>query len=324
MPRKDNVFWHFRVDKESPNALPKTAQNLLAFTLEALRKIGAQHTLNNPHRNTWSDSHTDLYDSELEFLPYRPAAAALSDWFYEHDLNLPNGFPRHPFRHTLEAHEGRVLLHSEYRGSEPELQARALREIQPADVTDALEAVAVPCIGVDCTDLFAPIATALQQAKGQQLDFELDPSPMGGSYLRFAEVEKALDNEQQSERLYRILFCILINRSLDAGGLAPYTTYSLCLVDGHIHLQCTPDHASAIPDDIKEEVLAETELPKRLETEIDMTESASWILMELEVEAPEIYAEIEKEALARTIADFTMDLDLTDLLKGTPDLPLYP
>ena len=40
--------------------------------------------------------------------------------------------------------------------------------------------------------------------------------------------------------------------------------------------------------------------------------------------APEVYAEIEKEALARTIADFTMDLDLTDLLKGTPDLPLYP
>ena len=306
------------------NVLSESPQNLLALTLDALRKIEGHHPLRSPYRNTWSDSHADLYDSELEFLPYRPAAAALSDWFYEHDLNLPNGFPRHQFRHSIEEREGRVLLHSEYRGSEPELQARALREIQPADVTEALEAVAVPCIGVDCTDLFAPIATALQQAKGQQLDFELDPSPMGGSYLRFAEVEKALDNEQQAERLYSILFCILINRSMDAGGLAPYTTYSLCLVDGHIHLQCTPDHASAIPDDIKEEVLAETELPKRLETEIDMTESASWILMELEVEAPEIYAEIEKEALARTIADFTMDLDLTELLKGTPDLPLYP
>ena len=306
------------------NALSETPQNLLAFTLDALRTIGGQHPLSSPHRNTWSDSHTDLYDSELKFLPYRPAAAALSDWFYDHDLSLPNGFPRHEFRHTIEECEGRVLLHSEYRGSDPELQARALREIQPIDVTVALEALTVPCIGVDCTDLFAPIATALQQAKGHQLDFELDPSPMGGSYLRFAEVEKALDNEQQSERLYSILFCILINRSIDAGGLAPYTTYSLCLVDGNIHLQCTPDHASAIPDDIKEEVLAETELPKRLETEIDMTESASWILMELEVEAPEIYAEIEKEALARTIADFTMDLDLTDLLKGTPDLPLYP
>ena len=306
------------------NALPETPQNLLEFTLDALRKIGARHLLNSPHRNTWSDSHTDLYDSELEFLPYRPAAAALSDWFYHHDLNLPAGFPQYPFRHSIEEHEGRVLLHSEYRGSDPELQTRALREIQPVNVTEELEKVAVPRIGVDCTDLFAPIATALQQAKGHQLDFELDPSPMGGSYLRFAEVEKALDNEQQSERLYSMLFCILINRSMDAGGLAPYTTYSLCLVDGHIHLQCTPDHASAIPDDIKEEVLAETELPKRLETEIDMTESASWILMELEVEAPEIYAEIEIEALARTIADFTMDLDLTDLLKGTPDLPLYP
>ena len=305
-------------------ALSETPQNLLAFTLDALRKNGTEHTLNRPHRNTWSDRHTDLYDSELEFLPYRPAAAALSEWFYNHDMSLPAGFPRHPFRHTIEEREGRVLLHSEYRGPDPELQARALREIQLVDVTEALEAVTVPCIGVDCTDLFAPIATALQQAKGHQLDFELDPSPMGGSYLRFAEVEKALDNEQQSERLYSMLFCILINRSMDAGGLAPYTTYSLCLVDGHIHLQCTPDHASAIPDDIKEEVLAETELPKRLETEIDMTESASWILMELEVEAPEIYAEIEIEALARTIADFTMDLDLTDLLKGTPDLPLYP
>ena len=306
------------------NTFSETPQNLLAFTLDALRKIGTQHTLSSPHRNTWSDSHTDLYDSELEFLPYRPAAAALSDWFYAHDLNLPAGFPRHEFRHTIKEHKGRVLLHSEYRGSDPELQTRALCEIQPVDVTEGLEAVTVPCIGVDCTDLFAPIVRALQQVKGHQLDFELDPSPMGGSYLRFAEVEKALDNEQQSERLYSILFCILINRSLDAGGLAPYTTYSLCLVDGHIHLQCTPDHASAIPDDIKEEVLAETELPKRLETEIDMTESASWILMELEVEAPEIYAEIEKEALARTIADFTMDLDLTELLKGTPDLPLYP
>ena len=217
-----------------------------------------------------------------------------------------------------------MLLHSEYRGSDPELQAKALREIKPVDITEELEKVAVPCIGVDCTDLFAPISTALQQAKGHQLDFELDPSPMGGAYLRFAEVEKALDDEQQSDRLYSILFRILINRSLDTGGLAPYMTYSLCLVNGHIHLQCTPDHASAIPDDIREEVLAETELPKRLETEIDMTESASWILMELEVEAPEIFAEIEKEALARTIADFTMDLDLTDLLKGTPDLPLYP
>lgn len=305
-------------------ALSETPQNLLAFTLDALHKIGAQHALQSPHRNTWSDSHTDLYDSELEFLPYRPAAAALSDWFYNHDLSLPADFPRHQLRHTIEEREGRVLLHSEYRGSNPELQARALREIQPVDVTEELEKVAVPCIGVDCTHLFDPIATALQQAKGHQLEFELDPSPMGGSYLRFAEMEKALDNEQQSERLYSILFCILINRSMDAGGLAPYTTYSLCLVDGHIHLQCTPDHASAIPDDIKEEVLEETELPKRLETEIDMTESASWILMELEVEAPEIYAEIEKEALARTIADFTMDLDLTDLLKGTPDLPLYP
>ena len=306
------------------NTLPEPPQNLLAFTLDALRKIGTQYTLNSPHRNTWSDSHTDLYDSELEFLPYRPAAAALSDWFYGHDLSLPAGFPRHQFRHTIEEHEGRVRLHSEYLGSDPELQARALREIEPVDVTEALKAVALPRIGVDCTDLFTPVATALQQAKGHQLDFELDPSPMGGSYLRFAEVEKALDNEQQSERLYSIIFCILINRSIDAGGLAPYTTYSLCLVDGHIHLQCTPDHASAIPDDIKEEVLEETELPKRLETEIDMTESASWILMELEVEAPEIYAEIEKEALARTIAEFTMDLDLTALLKGTPDLPLYP
>ena len=307
-----------------PEALSETPQNLLAFTLDALRKIGTQHTLQSPHRNTWNDSHTALYDSELEFLAYRPAAAALSDWFCDHDLVLPMGFPRHQLRHTIEEHEGRVLLHSEYRGSDPELQARALREIKPVDITEELEKVAVPCIGIDCTDLFAPIATALQQAKGHQLDFELDPSPMGGSYLRFAEVEKALDNEQQSERLYSMLFCILINRSLDASGLAPYTTYSLRLVDGHIHLQCTPDHASAIPDDIKEEVLAETELPKRLETEIDMTESASWILMELEVEAPEIYAAIEKEALARTIADFTMDLDLTDLLKGTPDLPLYP
>ena len=306
------------------NALSKTPQNLLAFTLDALRNIGGQHPLSSPHRNTWSDSHTDLYDSELEFLPYRPAAAALSDWFYAHDLVLPTGFPRHQLRHTLEEHEGRVLLQSEYRGSDPELQARALSEIEPDDVTEALKAVAVPRIGVDCTDLFTPFAAALQQAKGHQLDFELDPSPMGGSYLRFAEVEKTLNHEQQSERLYSILFCILINRSIDAGGLAPYTTYSLCLVDGHIRLQCTPDHASAIPDDIKEEVLAETKLPKRLETEIDMTESASWILMELEVEAPEIYAEIEKEALARTIADFTMDLDLTDLLKGTPDLPLYP
>ncbi len=304
--------------------LPETHQNLLEFTLDALRKMGGQHPLSSPHRNTWSDSHTDLYDSELEFLPYRPAAAALSDWFYDHDLVLPAGFPRYQLRHTIEERKGRVLLHSEYRGSDPELQTRALSEIESVDVTEALQAVAVPRIGVDCTDLFAPIAEALQQAKGHQLDFELDPSPMGGSYLRFAEVEKALDNEQQSERLYSILFCILINRSMDAGGLAPYTTYSLCLVDGHIHLQCTPDHASAIPDDIKEEVLEETELPKRLETEIDMTASASWILMELEVEAPEIYAEIEKEALARTMADFAMDLDLTDLLKGTPDLPLYP
>jgi hypothetical protein len=318
----------FSVKKESPKAMskapPEPPQNLLAFTLDALRNIGGQHPLSSPHRNTWSDSHTDLYDSELEFLPYRPAAGALSDWFYEHDLILPAGFPRYPFRHTIEEREGRVLLHSEYRGSDPELQARALSEIEPDDVTEALKAVAVPRIGVDCTDLFTPFAAVLQQAKGHQLDFKLDPSPMGGSYLRFTEVEKALNHEQQSERLYSILFCILINRSIDAGGLAPYTTYSLCLVDGHIRLQCTPDHASAIPDDIKEEVLAETKLPERLETEIDMTESASWILMELEVEAPEIYAEIEKEALARTIADFTMDLDLTDLLKGTPDLPLYP
>ena len=67
-------------------ALSETPQNLLAFSLDALRKIGAQHALQSPHRNTWSDSHADLYDSELEFLPYRPAAAALSDWFYDHDL----------------------------------------------------------------------------------------------------------------------------------------------------------------------------------------------------------------------------------------------
>ena len=50
-------------------ALSETPQNLLAFTLDALRKNGTEHTLNGPHRNTWSDSHTDLYDSELEFLP---------------------------------------------------------------------------------------------------------------------------------------------------------------------------------------------------------------------------------------------------------------
>ena len=87
----------------------------------------------------------------------------------------------------------------------------------------------------------------------------------------------------------------------------PYTTYSLCLVDGQIHLQCTPDHASAIPDDIKEEVLAETELPKRLETEIDLTESASWILMELEVKRRRSIRKRERGA-ARTIADFTTDL----------------
>lgn len=302
--------------------MTEAAQNLLTFTLEALHKTEGRHTLINPHRSAWSDSHTDLFDDELKFLPYRPAAAALSDWFYEHDLSLPEGFPRHEFQHTIEERKGRVLLHSTYRGSDPELQARALGEIDPEDVTESLRAVTVPRIGIDCTDLFTPVAKTLQQAKRRQLHFQLDPSPMGGSYLRFAAVDKALSNEQQSERLYSILFCILINNSIDAGGLAPYTTYSLCLVDGHIRLQCTPDHASDIPEDIKEQVLEETELPDGLE--IDMTESASWILMELEIEAPEIYAEIEKEALSRTIADFTMDLDLTDLLKGTPDLPLYP
>ena len=61
------------------NALSETPQNLLAFTLDALRKIGAQHTLQSPHRNTWSDSHAALYDSELESMPYQPAAATLSD-----------------------------------------------------------------------------------------------------------------------------------------------------------------------------------------------------------------------------------------------------
>jgi len=303
-------------------ALFETPENLLEFTLDALRKTESNHTLMSPHRSTWSDSHTDLSNGELEFLPYRPSAAALSDWFYEHDLGLPKGFPRNEFQHTITEREGRVLLHSEYRRSDPELQARALREIEPVDVTESLRAATVPRIGEDCTDMFSPIAKALQEAQGHQLDFELDPSPMGGSYLRFAQVEKALSNEQQSERLYSMLFCILMNNSIDAGGLAPYTTYSLCLVDGDIRLQCTPDHASAIPDDIKEQVLEETELPDGLE--IDMTESASWILMELEVEAPELYAEIEKEALARTMTDFAMDLDLTDLLKGTPDLPLYP
>ena len=138
------------------NALSETPQNLLAFTLDALRKIGGQHPLSSSHRNTWSDSHTDLYDSELEFLPYRPAAAALSDWLYDHDLSLPAGFPRHPFRHSIEEREGRVLLHSEYRGSDPELQTRALHEIQPVDVTGALKAMAVPCIGVDCTTCLPP------------------------------------------------------------------------------------------------------------------------------------------------------------------------
>ena len=42
------------------------------------------------------------------------------------------------------------------------------------------------------------------------------------------------------------------------------------------------------------------------------------------MEAPELFAEIEKAALASTIAVFMMELDLTDQLKGTPDLPLYP
>lgn len=291
--------------------------NLFEFTLEALQKNSRPQPLRSPRRGMWSDSAADLSTEELNFLPYRPAAAALSDWFYACTPEIPEGYPWLEFCYALIEANGRVLLQRKYGGKDPDIVERANREIHPKDISEELKTITIPKIGIDCTDLYTPLSQALLNTEKHRLDFVLDPSPMGGSYLRFKDVEKALDSLRTAERLYHLLFAILMEWSLDIGGAAPYTIYNLQWDDGHIRLQCTPDHASDIPDEVMEEVLKETALPNGIDTD----QSPSWVLSDLEIEYPEVYATIEKKALAITIEEYTLDKDLTDMLKGTANLP---
>ena len=296
--------------------MPDPPHNLFDFALEALERKGGPQKLWYPMRHSASDSYADLSFAELEFLPYRPAAAALSDWFYDFTPGIPEDLPWLEFRYALIEVDGAVHLQRIYGGQDSKVLERASREVLPIDVSASLKAIAVPMIGSDCTDLFAPLATALQATEDQCLYFELDPSPMGGSYLRWKKVEAALDAKPTSERLYHLLFAYLCEWAMDNGGAVPHTFYELVWMEGRIHLQCTPD-STCIPDDVMEEVLKETQLPEG----IDGNQSVSWVLTDLEAEHPELHAAIEKKALKKALEEFTLDQDISDMLKGTPDIP---
>ncbi|MDA8695376.1 hypothetical protein N9L83_00340 [Flavobacteriales bacterium] len=81
--------------------------------------------------------------------------------------------------------------------------------------------------------------------------------------------------------------------------------------------QCNPDHPSAIPDELLYDTLAGFALPD----DIDNTKEPYWILDDLEAEYPELHDAIVQKALKETIEEYTLDMDITDILKGTPNIP---
>lgn len=291
-------------------------RTLLDFVLDALTKVEGAQPLRSPHRGSWSDSHADLTPSELDFLPYPPAAAALSDWFYACSPEIPDELPWLDFRYALFADQGKVHMERRYAGKDTALRIRAERDVQPLDVTAQLEAIVIPIIGTDCENLYDPVAHILPSLPEKHLTFMLDHSPMGGSYLRWKTVEEHLTNDT-SERLYHLVFALLIEWSLDLGGRAPYDVYYLQWKAGRIHLQCNPDHPSAIPDELLYDTLAAFALPD----DIDNAKEPYWILDDLEAEYPELHDAIVQKALKETIAEYTLDMDITDILKGTPNIP---
>lgn len=291
-------------------------KNLLDFVIEALAKVDAPQPLISPHRGSWSDSHAGLSQAELDFIPYAPAAAALSDWFYAFTPEIPEEFPWLDFSYALMEVTGMVHIQRNYAGKDPTVLIKAQQEVLPLDVTHQLASISIPMIGTDCESLFTPLAQVLRTAKHHRLDFELDSSPMGGSYMRWKQVEEQLA-EDTSERLYHLVFALLIEWSLDLGGRAPYDVYHIQWKTGRIYLVCNPNHPAAIPDELLYDVLAETPLPK----DIDGSKEPYWILDDLEAEHPEIHKSIEQRALKMTMEEFSLHMDITEILQGTPDLP---
>ena len=91
-------------------------------------------------------------------------------------------------------------------------------------------------------------------------------------------------------------------------------TYTFHLVEGRIYLKMTPSFPA---EDIVEEVLATVNLPE----DIDKSESTNWIMNDLQLDHPHLYVAIYEKATAITTELTGINLDMTDMLKGTPDLP---
>ena len=118
--------------------MPAPPHNLFDFVLEALGRNGGPQKLWYPRRHSASDSYADLSFAELEFLPYRPAAAALSDWFYPFTPEIPEDLPWLEFQYALMEVNGEVHIQRNYGGNDPEVRKRASREVLPIDVSASL------------------------------------------------------------------------------------------------------------------------------------------------------------------------------------------
>lgn len=289
-------------------------KNLNDFVLEALKKSAKNFHLPFHRRGMWSDSAADLSKAELAFLPYRPAAAALADWFYAFTPGIPDDFPWLQFKYELTGKDSRIRILRTYSGNDPAIHIRAKAEIPPLDISEALAAIDVPLIDTNCQSLFDHLEPALKSASNQQLSFDIEGSSMGGCHTLWENMEGAIASVVASDRLNHLTFAVLSEWALSNGMQSPMDTYTFQLIEGRIRLEMTPSFPA---EDIVEEVLATVNLPE----DIDKSESTNWIMNELQLDHPQLYAAIYEKAMAMTIELTGLDLDMTDMLKGTPDLP---
>jgi hypothetical protein len=289
-------------------------KNLNDFVLEALMKSAEKFHLPYHHRGMWSDSAADLSKDELAFLPYRPAAAALADWFYAFTPGIPADFPWLQFKYELTRQDSQVHILRTYSGNDPAILIRAQAEIPSLDISATLAAIDVPLIGTNCQSLFDHLEPALKSTPNQQLNFDIEGSSMGGCHTLWGYMEAAIASVVASNRLNHLTFAVLSERALNNGMQSPMDTYTFHLVEGRIYLKMTPSFPA---EDIVKEVLATVNLPE----DIDKSESTNWIMNELQLDHPPLYVAIYEKATAITIELTGINLDMTDMLKGTPDLP---
>ena len=308
---KDNEFGHFSVEKESHPAMSQPQENLLPAVTQALVQKQGKFTAHRQGTSMFRGYRVYLSENLYGFLEDPLDILPFARWLDGLSALIPDGLPQYPFAYELTLDGDQVLARPEYQGQDEDVRTQAAL-LTPTDVTQSLREAPVHR-GIDGRSQRDHLQTELEGAKKRELDFQLDHSPMGGSYMRWKEVEAALPSAEASEQLCDYLHDWLIAWSVDSAMDAPYDTYTLKLRRGRIRLTMDPCFPS---EQILDELIADMELPSELNRDM-----ADWQIRDaLMYEYEDLWEPLEKKAIELTREQMGLDVDLTDLLSTRPVL----